>query len=324
MNHQHRASSENSGSPPLRYLDAVSLAYLGIVALLLIWRREQASPWWWAWVCLHGVLAVGIFRLSRRQRLGFAGWLADLYPLPLFLVLYRESEAINHAFFASSLDGTFLAFEAGWFGMQPSLAFAERFPSTLVAEILYGAYFSFYPMIIGMGVWLLRHDRRSAQRFFGDLAAVFYTCYGLFIVFPVVGPRILDLGGLPPDTLTPLGLTDVGSMPPGTQRGPFARLMSFIYDWFEGAGGAFPSSHVVVACLVLRESFRQRLKLRWVLSLVVPLLCLGTVYGRYHYASDVVAGLLIFWPLVRLSEFLQDRYERLGNSPQAEAHSARS
>ena len=100
--------------------------------------------------------------------------------------------------------------------------------------------------------------------------------------------------------------------------------MSFIYDWFEGAGGAFPSSHVVVACLVLRESFRQRLKLRWVLSLVVPLLCLGTVYGRYHYASDVVAGLLIFWPLVRLSEFLQDRYDRLGNSPQAEAHSARS
>jgi membrane-associated phospholipid phosphatase len=308
----------------MRYLDAVSLGYLGFVALLLIWKREQASPWWWAWVCLHGILAAGIVRLARRPRMGCIGWLADLYPLPLFLVLYRESEAINHAFFASPLDVHFLSAEARWFGVQPSLAFAERFPSTLVAELLYAAYFSFYPMIIGMAVWLLHHDRRSAQRFFGDLAAVFYTCYGLFIVFPVVGPRILDLGGLPPDILAPLGLADVGSMPPSTQRGPFARLMSFIYEWFEGAGGAFPSSHVVVACLVLRESFRQRLKLRWVLSLVVPLLCLGTVYGRYHYASDVVAGLLIFWPLTRLSEFLQDRYDRRRTSPRIESHRARS
>jgi membrane-associated phospholipid phosphatase len=307
-----------------RYLDAVSLWYLGFVALLLIWRREHANSWWWAWVCLHGFLAVGILFLSRRPRMGFVGWLADLYPLPLFLVLYRESEVLNHAFFATPLDANFLAFEGRWFGIQPSLAFAERLPSTLVAEVLYGAYFSFYPMIIGMGVWLLVHDRKSAQRFLGNLAAVFYTCYGLFIVFPVVGPRILDLGGLPPDILARLGLADVSPMPLATQLGPFARLMSLIYDWFEGAGGAFPSSHVVVACLVLRESFRHRLKLRWIQSIVVLLLCLGTVYGRYHYASDVVAGLLIFWPLTRLSEYLQDRYDRRRALLQAGAQRTRS
>lgn len=312
-------SSEGRGgdgdSPSIRYLDAVSLGYLGLVALMLIWRREQASPWWWAWMILHGFLAASILRLIRRPRMGLWGLLADLYPLPLFLILYRESEALNHAFFATSLDSDILAIEARWFGIQPSLAFAERFPSPWVAEILYAAYFSFYPMIIGMGVWLLRHDRISAQRFLGNLTAVFCSCYGLFIVFPVVGPRILDLGGLPSHVLDRLGLIDAPPMPTSTQTGPFARLMSLIYDGFEGAGGAFPSSHVVVACLLLRESFRHRLKVRWIQSIVVLLLCLGTVYGRYHYVSDVVAGTLMFWPLARISECLQDQYDRRRSLP---------
>lgn len=296
----------------LRYLDVLSLAYLGGLGLLLLWKREAAGPWWWAWLGADGVVAAVVVLLARRPALGARAWIADLYPLPLFVFLYRQSEALNRVFFSQPLDAAFFALEARVFGFQPSLAFAERFPSTALAEVLYAAYFAFYPMILGLGAWTIARDREAGRRFLGTLATVFYACYACFLVFPVVGPRILELGGLPEELLARLELAAVAPLPSSTQAGPFARLMSRIYGVFEGAGGAFPSSHVAVACLVLREAFRQRLALRWGLSGVVGLLCLGTVYGRYHYVSDVVAGLLVFWPLTRGAELLQEAYARRG------------
>lgn len=309
--------------PRFRYLDALSLCYLAGVCLVLLWRREAAAgPGWWAWLAANGVIAaliVSLARLARRPPIGAWAWIVDLYPLPLFVFLYRQSEALNRAFFSQPLDAAFFAFEARVFGFQPSLAFAERFPSTLLAELLYAAYFAFYPMIVGLGAWVILRDREAGRRFLGTLATVFYACYGCFLVFPVVGPRILELGGLPEELLARLDLSGVAPLPPSTQAGPFARVMALIYEVFEGAGGAFPSSHVAVACLLLREAFRQRLSLRWGLSGVVVLLCLGTVYGRYHYASDVVAGLLVFWPLTRGAELLQEAYGRRWPAHQSKA-----
>lgn len=305
-----------SPNPPrLRYLEALTLSYLGWLALLLIWKRGAAAPGWWAWLAVDGLIATGILLGSRRAcrpSVGLRGWVADLYPLPVFILLYRQSEALNRAFFAEPLDPAFFALEARLFGFQPSLAFAERFPATALAEVFYAAYFAFYPLILGFGAWAIARDREDGRRFLGTVATVFYACYGCFLMFPVVGPRILDLGGLSPQVLAGLGLTGVTPMPPTTQAGPFARLMSVIYEVFEGAGGAFPSSHVAVACLVLREAFVRRLALRWFLAVPVALLCLATVYGRYHYACDVVAGLLVFWPLARGAEFLQAAYGRRG------------
>jgi len=310
----------NPNPPRLRYLEVLTLGYLGCLALVLLWRRGAAGPGWWAWLSIDGAIAAAILqgaraagpRLAGPSPGGLRGWVADLYPLPLFILLYRQSEALNRTFFAEPLDPAFFALEARLFGFQPSLAFAERFPATALAEVFYAAYFAFYPLILGFGAWAIARDREDGRRFLGTLATVFYACYGCFLMFPVVGPRILDLGGLSPQVLAGLGLTGVTPMPPTTQAGPFARLMSVIYEVFEGAGGAFPSSHVAVACLVLREAFVRRLALRWFLAVPVALLCLATVYGRYHYACDVVAGLLVFWPLARGAEFLQAAYGRRG------------
>ncbi|MFM7556486.1 MAG: phosphatase PAP2 family protein [Verrucomicrobiota bacterium] len=301
--------------PRLRYIEALTLSYLGFLALVLLWRRGAAGPGWLAWLAADVLIAAAILwgtRVAGTSTGGLRAWLADLYPLPLFILLYRQSEALNRSFFAEPLDPIFFALEARLFGFQPSLSFAGRFPATALAEVLYAAYFAFYPLILGFGAWVIARDREDGRRFLGTVATVFYACFGCFLVFPVVGPRILDLGGLSPQALAGLGLTAVTPMPPTTQAGPFARLMSVIYEVFEGAGGAFPSSHVAVSCLVLREAFVRRLALRWALAGLVALLCLATVYGRYHYAGDVVAGLLVFWPLARGAEFLQAAYGRRG------------
>jgi len=303
--------------PRLRFVDLATLAYLGGVTLWLLVFRQSCSPHWREWMALHGILTGGIVLLASDPRPRILRILRELYPLPLFILFYRESQMLNRGLFHEPLDPAFFRMEQALFGMQPSIAFSKALPQTAFAELVYAGYVSFYLMNIGAVVgWVLR-DPAKARRFLGTLASVFYLCDVTFMILPVVGPRILDLGMLDPAVVGSLGLSHVGPMPASTQTGPFAILMRYIYAWFEGAGGAFPSSHVLVASLILREAFRQRLRLRWGLAGLVFLLCLGTVYGRYHYVLDVLGALVIGPPLFALVEAVQ-RWMEPESGPQCD------
>ncbi len=102
----------------------------------------------------------------------------------------------------------------------------------------------------------------------------FYVYYLIYLALPVVGATSL----VPAES--PAG-------------GPFAHLMRVIYDNFEPPGASFPSSHVGIAVLVLIFAFRH---VSWRVSLIYAVVCvsltLSTVYCRYHYAIDVIAGLV--------------------------------
>jgi membrane-associated phospholipid phosphatase len=80
--------------------------------------------------------------------------------------------------------------------------------------------------------------------------------------------------------------------------------MGWIYEHFETPGAAFPSSHVAVALCTLYFSFRYLRAIRWVHLVMALLLCASTVYGRYHYVVDVVAGALTALALVPLANRL--------------------
>jgi membrane-associated phospholipid phosphatase len=60
-----------------------------------------------------------------------------------------------------------------------------------------------------------------------------------------------------------------------------------------------PSSHVAVAVIVLMAMYRGARRWFWALLPLVIGLTVGTVYGRFHYVSDVAVGLTIaplsFW-----------------------------
>jgi membrane-associated phospholipid phosphatase len=54
-----------------------------------------------------------------------------------------------------------------------------------------------------------------------------------------------------------------------------------------GRHNAFPSAHVAGAVVALIFAWRHAPKLGLSLPPLVTLLCLGAVYDRYHYLSDV-------------------------------------
>lgn len=79
---------------------------------------------------------------------------------------------------------------------------------------------------------------------------------------------------------------------PRLQAGVFFQIMKWIYREFGSPGSAFPSSHVAVALCTVFFSFRYLRRIRYAHLGVAVLLCLSTVYCRYHYVVDVLAGLV--------------------------------
>lgn len=294
------------------FVDYATQGYIALVALLvLFFHGERLTAWPWL-LLAHGAgvaLIHGLIRISARfPACRSLDWLRHYYPIPLFIVFYRETELLNQMFHAGYLDADFLRLEQWLFGMQPGLELLARFPARWLAEVLYAAYFSYYLMIAGVGLALLWHDQRQFAHFIAVVSFVFYVCYTIYIFVPVVGPRIVYRSLV--DEPLPLDVVPaINTDPPESVQGAvFFRIMGWIYDHFEAAGAAFPSSHVAVAICTVYFSFLYLRRIRHVHLIAAILLCVSTVYGRYHYVVDVAAGLVTAAVLIPLGNRLYFKF----------------
>lgn len=291
-----------------KFVDYATQGYVAFVALLvLVFHGERLAAW--RWVLLGHAVGFGLIHLliqlaARFPRNPALTFLRHFYPILLYTAFYRETELLNQMFHAGFLDAHFLRLEPKLFGMQPGLELMLRYPSRWLAELLYAAYFSYYLMIGGVGLLLLWRDRRQFAHFVSLVSFVFYVCYTIYIFVPVVGPRIV-YRGLVDEPLPPDVVPAVSTEAPASVRGAVMfRVMGWIYDHFEAAGAAFPSSHVAVALTTVYFSFRYLRRIRYVHLVAALLLCVSTVYGRYHYVMDVAAGIGVAAILVPLGNWL--------------------
>jgi membrane-associated phospholipid phosphatase len=69
-----------------------------------------------------------------------------------------------------------------------------------------------------------------------------------------------------------------------------------LINWLESYvlvhGAAFPSAHVAGSTVAILASWRYRRRLFWICLPFFLCMCVSTVYGRYHYVADVLAGLV--------------------------------
>lgn len=134
---------------------------------------------------------------------------------------------------------------------------------------------------------------RQVHRFLLILFAGTFAAYALLPFVPVVSPRVAFPG------------TDL----PAWQN-PVRHLNTWLLDNMDISTSVFPSGHVAVAfssAWGLLSTLRGRRRI-WVTSLAVAsLVYLATIYGRYHYAVDGLASILISLVAWRVAErFLPD------------------
>ncbi len=290
-----------------RFIDWATQGYLVLVALLILgFHGGSVNPWPWLLVAHGGVILLvhGLIQWHHQRRPGrLVEFLRHFYPVLLFAGFYRETEELNRMFVPTYLDPFFIRLEEAWFGGQPSLEWMAALPYRMVGELLYAAYFSYYIMIVGVGLALFVRNRNQFFHYLSVICFLFYACYLAYIFLPVIGPRVFfgAEGYQLPAAVQP---AETPFFPEAVRAGVFYRLMRLIYDVFEAQGAAFPSSHVVVAIASAYFSFLYLRRIRILHAIAVVLLCVATVYCRYHYVVDVLAGMLVAVVLIPMANRL--------------------
>ena len=295
------------------FVDYATQAYCSLVTVLILLFHNATVPGWgWlvaanltALLLVHGLIHWQASRPSAR----ILDFLRQFYPLLLYTGFFCETGQINRMFISTYLDPLCIRLDQSLFGCQPSLLFMQQLPCLWLSELLHAAYFSYYLMVGGLGLALLFRNRRYFAHYVAVISFVFYLCYLAYIFLPAIGPMIF-CDPLPGYSLPPAvqQLAPTTVYPAAVTNGLFYRLMEWIYRVFEAPGAALPSSHVAVALCTVYFSFRYLRPIRFVHLAVAVLLCLSTVYCRYHYAVDVLAGVLTAAILLPLGNWLYFKF----------------
>jgi membrane-associated phospholipid phosphatase len=250
--------------------------FLASAGLLL--RPSRVSNWIsWLFANFLCLVALGLL-VRNRQRSPAWEFLHDWYPVVMFIVCFEEVAHLSFLLRDAWQDHYLLRFEAWMFPMPPTV-WLGRLGSPLVTEVMELGYFSYFLLFLIVGGLLYWGEDKRAFRQLTDATVLSYLlCYAAFILFPTEGPAHT----LAPHHNFPL---------PG--GGPFHWAVMLIQTHAGVHGNAFPSAHVAGAVVALIFAWRHDPKLGFWLTPLVILLCLGAVYDRYHYLSDVVAGVAV-------------------------------
>ena len=158
---------------------------------------------------------------------------------------------------------------------------------TAVLQVCYTSYY-FIPMIFCLILLSRRETEKFDIAFFG-ITFGFFVSYIGYIIVPAFGPRYYL----------------AGQFNHGLMRDGFAKAINSALNFLEGTNrDAFPSGHTEIVLIVLTYAWRYR---RWFFWAALPLasgLVLATVYLRYHYVADVIAGAVLAPLCVRAADKL--------------------
>jgi membrane-associated phospholipid phosphatase len=299
-------------------IDFLTQGYLILTGLIILLAPHDSIPLW-KYLLLAHLLCIGLIHLlirayDRSPSNRVLRFLRHFYPIILYTGFYRETGALNQIAFNGFLDPVFIRLEQKVFHFQPSVVFMDSLSNRWIAEIFYAAYFSYYIMIFGIGLILFLKDYKKFFHYLTIVSFVFYLCYLTYIFTPVTGPRLFyrEIASykLPQECIP----QNISAFPESVQKAVFYKIMDLIYDIFESPGAAFPSSHVAIAICTLYFSIKYIPSIRYLHLIIVIILCLSTVYCRYHYAIDVIAGALTAGILTPVGNLLYEKWGKLADN----------
>jgi membrane-associated phospholipid phosphatase len=251
-------------------------AYTGVLAQFLPLRAPVKA----ITLALNVTIMVGFALLAGAESLllrrEFFSMVRDWYPLPLMLLAYREMGWFAPSYHSYELERTWV----GWdkvllneWGLRRAIeCLGPVLPSIL--EVCYSLVYAVAPFAMAM-LYVYRYRERM-DRFLVIFLLGILTAYALFPCFPSEPPRTVFPG------------EDFPSMNTVFRRFNWALLGGYGIHT-----SVFPSAHVAGAFSAAFAMLRLLPERRWLGRLLVVLAVLiatATVYGRYHYAADAVAG----------------------------------
>ena len=272
---------------PVRFAPADLLTSLFALALVLVGLARLSAvtePSSLLLIALAGLLPVvnATLRASGSRSRAVALF-RDFSMVASILVIFDNLGPLIRAVQPVDRDAWLIASDRWLLGTDPTRALSAVATPLLsdVLTVCYALYY-FHPIVLAALLWAddLRLGRTGTSREFPRFAfvvlSVFYASYVGYFVMPAVGPRATIVHEAP------------------LPRGAVATAIDETLSKLEkNKRDCFPSGHTMVTVAVLVEAYRRS---RWTFAAFLPFavgLLAATVYGRYHYVTDVLAGLVL-------------------------------
>jgi len=287
---------------PIDRLTLCMLTLLLAVTLFLV-PAGQAWPQPGVTYILLGLAIVSLTVLDRKA----GAWkiLSSIHvfaPIVMIVIIFNSLGDLISGIGSRLYDDALIRIDYSLFGVHPTV-WMERLNNPVLTGLFQAAYISYYFMPIALVAALYSRGNKNA---FNNAAFAIVLCFYLsyigYLIVPAVGPRF---------TLSHVQTADLRS-------GPMTLWVRQTLDGLEhNKTDAFPSGHTAIALVTLVYAWKCREKaLFLILVPAVSSLIISTVYLRYHYVVDVIAGVLLAALTVLIAPMTHRLFSRSSRNPQ--------
>ncbi|GMA49471.1 hypothetical protein GCM10025857_08280 [Alicyclobacillus contaminans] len=239
------------------------------VASAVAGAYQNALTWWFtgAFALLFLLLAL-LHRKNHRMLRQLAFLIRVLLAFCTMLAIYKIVNFYISVFNPFDRDMALQHIDRTlFFGKLPSEWLSHLICKPLT-DVLSFAYMSWFVLTYSTILVLLTHSRRAVLEFVFTALATFYVGYLTYIMVPAIGPLFTVPFPHPVG-----GLTNV-----------------FLHDQTLVARDCFPSLHTGISVVMVVLIGRYRRRWLWLYAPMTFLIVFSTLYLRFHYGIDVIAG----------------------------------
>jgi membrane-associated phospholipid phosphatase len=279
-----------------RPTDLLTIGYQ-LIVLFIILLNFRAIHNVFYFILFHILVVILLYWLAYTDDSRFFKWLKNWNIILIIPMNYSELHYLVHNVHPRDYDNLLMQIDFRFFGLHPTL-WMEKLINPWLTEYLQIVYTTFYFLPIVLAVYLLRKNRLADFNFFVFAIVLgYYVSYLGYFSVPALGPRF-TLDHLQNVPLSGIWLAEI-------LRNILNKLESIQRD-------AFPSGHTVITLLTMWYAWKYFRAYFWILLVIGTSLVFSTVYLRYHYVVDVLAGFMLTGLVLAVAPLL---YRKLQDLP---------
>lgn len=280
----------------LHFGDIVNIIFYLFLTFLAIWFSHQIKAWWVIVIFNLTLILFIIFIVAKWEGaenpeiFSPKRFVREWYLLPLILLTFKQIYFFIKLLNLPDCDWILIKIDYIIFGEHPTYVLS-KIANPILTEILQISYSTFYFLPIILAYDFYRRGEIEKYRYvMSTIVYGFYLSYIGYLLVPAIGPRFTlhdflkldeELPGLILTEPLRLIINTGESIPIGVPNPQ---------DYAQR--DAFPSGHTQLTLVVMYLSVVLNSRTKYFLIPTGVLLIFSTVYLRYHYVIDLIAGFL--------------------------------
>ncbi len=262
----------------IRIEDLLTIVFCTIMAIFTFLHKDRI-PLWPVHIAIDLLTALICIIIpwktaGKKDPLSFH--LRHWYVLIVVPLNFMNLKGVIHGINPNNYDPLLIRIDHMLFGVNPT-QWLQRIINPWLTEYLQWAYMSYFLIPVVLGLVLYKKKNYLGFRVSATVILLaFYLSYLGYLVVPAVGPRFTLPHQIP---LKGIFLT--------------AQLKALLNILEPSPHDCFPSGHTAVALVCVFLAARYSRRLFWIYVPLVSSLIFATVYHRYHYVIDIIAGIAL-------------------------------